>query len=73
MRSPFMSPVDKRELADATKREFALENSDHLTLLKAYDGWQAARAAGQERPFLNRNFLSRQVTPTRTRTRLSRA
>lgn len=58
-RSPFFSPIDKREEADLVKRSFD-PFSDHFTLLKAYEGWWLARSKGRlaEREFLHDNFLS---------------
>lgn len=35
-KSPFVSPFSKRNEADSKKKEFAICNSDHLTVLKAY-------------------------------------
>lgn len=35
-KSPFLSPFNKRELAEKKKKQFAVGNSDHLTVLKAY-------------------------------------
>lgn len=35
-KSPFVSPFSKRKEADAKKKEFAVSNSDHLTVLSAY-------------------------------------
>jgi ATP-dependent RNA helicase DHX57 len=35
-RSPFISPFDKRDEAKKKKLEFAARNSDHLTVLRAY-------------------------------------
>lgn len=35
-KSPFLSPFNKRDVAEAKKREFAICNSDHLTVLNAY-------------------------------------
>jgi len=32
--------------------------SDHLALVKAFNGWSAARRAGQERGYCASNFLS---------------
>ena len=60
IRSPFVSPMDKRDEAQLAKREFALALSDHLTLLKAYEGWEeaAARRGRAEYEFCRRNFLS---------------
>eukprot|EP00953_Heterococcus_sp_UTEX-ZZ885_P013994 7971-Heterococcus_DN1.PRE.7 len=37
------SPFDKRTEADEARRAFSLANSDHMTLLKAYDAWQMAK------------------------------
>ena len=60
-RSPFFSPFDKRDEADAVKKSFDTESgSDHITLLKAYQGWEQSRSAGKaaERRYLSDNFLS---------------
>jgi len=46
-RSPFVSPLERREAADAAKRGFAREQSDHLAVLAAYEGWRDARADGR--------------------------
>ena len=61
-RSPFFSPMDKRQEADRVKRSFH-SDSDHLTLLRAYRGWERERRAGRthERGFLFDNFLSGQT------------
>lgn len=61
-RSPFFSPMDKREEADRVKRSFHMD-SDHLTLLRAYRGWERERRAGRthERGYLFDNFLSGQT------------
>lgn len=47
--------------ADACKKSFAQGESDHLTLLRAFNSWTRARAEGRsaERTFLSDNFLSR--------------
>ena len=45
-RSPFYAPVDSRDQADKVKRSVIPEQSDHLTLLRAYDGWLQAKANG---------------------------
>lgn len=60
-RSPFCSPLDKRDEADERKRAFCDAESDSLTLLKAFNGWIAARNNGKgvEYSFLRTNFLSR--------------
>ena len=46
-RSPFVSPLERRDAADAAKRGFAREQSDHLAVLAAYQGWRDARANGR--------------------------
>jgi ATP-dependent RNA helicase DHX57 len=35
-KSPFVAPFAKKEQADIRKREFAVGNSDQLTVLRAY-------------------------------------
>ena len=57
-RSPFVAPFEKREEADKAKKKFAVQNSDHLTLLKAYRGWLAAAERHTERTYCFGNFLS---------------
>jgi len=61
-RSPFLSPMDKREEADKVKCSFH-PKSDHLTLYAAFRQWQQARRLGKqaENNFLFDNFLSRQT------------
>ncbi|KAI9357264.1 P-loop containing nucleoside triphosphate hydrolase protein [Zopfochytrium polystomum] len=60
VKSPFVAPFEKRDLADEKKQEFATGVSDHLTVLTAYNEWQKARSRGFgiERKFLFDNFLS---------------
>jgi hypothetical protein len=43
-RSPFLSPFDKRNEADAAKAQFKAGQSDHLTVLRAYKEYDAAGA-----------------------------
>ena len=59
-RSPFVAPLDKRDDADAAKRMFAEDQSDHLTNLNAFNAWLDARALGKgaEMAFTRDNFLS---------------
>lgn len=61
-RSPFVSPFDKRDEADAARKEFATEGSDHLTTLNAFNTWKDMRRTKGEkatRAFLQESFLSR--------------
>ncbi len=43
-RSPFVSPLEKREEANAAKASFAVARSDALAVLAAYRAWEVARA-----------------------------
>ena len=38
-RSPFVAPFGKREEAQKKKVQFSIRNSDHLAMLRAYQGW----------------------------------
>ncbi|KAL6067310.1 DEAH (Asp-Glu-Ala-Asp/His) box polypeptide 57 [Balamuthia mandrillaris] len=59
-RSPFVSPIDKRDEADEAKKKFARGLfSDHLALLKAFNGWKQATKSGfSEHEYCRMNFLS---------------
>lgn len=57
-RSPFVAPFEKREEADKARKAFSVGKSDHLTLLKAYDGWVNAKSKGGERAYCLTHFLS---------------
>ncbi|XP_035900157.1 putative ATP-dependent RNA helicase DHX57 [Anopheles stephensi] len=65
-KSPFVSPFGKRDEADNRKRQFAIANSDHLTMLNAYRRWmeaaQKSRYAGQ--CFAEHNYLSGKTLAT---------
>lgn len=64
-RSPFVSPFDQREQADMARKKFAIEGSDHLTILNAFEQWSDLRrttsAQGNRvvNSFLKENFLGR--------------
>ncbi|CAI5507371.1 unnamed protein product [Closterium sp. Naga37s-1] len=61
-RDPFVLPLEKKELADAAKKEFSKDSrSDHITLLNAFEGWRVAKQQGLERRFCWDNFLSAPV------------
>ncbi|XP_031626532.1 putative ATP-dependent RNA helicase DHX57 [Contarinia nasturtii] len=59
-KSPFVSPFNKRNEADKRKKSFAICNSDHLTILKAYKKWlevnNKSKYAG--RAYADENYLS---------------
>ena len=61
-RDPFVLPMDKKEEADQMKRELAAgQHSDHIALLRAYDGYQRA---GNRRDYAWRHFLSENTLRT---------
>lgn len=59
-KSPFVSPFNKRSEADKRKKSFAICNSDHLTVLRAYKKWlevsRKSRYGGKN--YADENFLS---------------
>ena len=65
VRSPFLSPFDQREAADGARRTFAVEGSDHLTVLNAFGQWKqlkdSQRGNQVVNTFLKENFLGRQT------------
>lgn len=65
VRSPFLSPFDQREAADEARCTFAVEGSDHLTVLNAFGRWKQLKEskAGNKvvNAFLKENFLGRQT------------
>ncbi|XP_075483453.1 DExH-box ATP-dependent RNA helicase DExH5, mitochondrial isoform X3 [Primulina tabacum] len=60
VRDPFLAPLDKKDLAEAAKAQFSYDFSDHLALVRAYEGWKVADRdlAGYE--YCWNNFLSAQ-------------
>lgn len=68
-KSPFVAPQDERDAADRVRVAFAAPKapgiaagqfSDHLVVVTAYDGWQAAVASGGSRAgadFCRRHYL----------------
>ncbi|KAK6152264.1 hypothetical protein DH2020_014899 [Rehmannia glutinosa] len=58
-RLPFVLPINKKEEADDAKRSFAGDScSDHIALLKAFEGWKDAKRSRKEKAFCWENFLS---------------
>nr|VDC89192.1 unnamed protein product [Brassica oleracea] len=58
-RSPFVLPLNRKEEADEAKRYFAGDScSDHIALVKAFEGYRDAKRGGHERDFCWENFLS---------------
>ncbi|KAJ1394208.1 P-loop containing nucleoside triphosphate hydrolase [Sesbania bispinosa] len=62
VRDPFVMPADKKDLAESAKSQFAARDySDHLALVRAYDGWRDAEAQQAGYEYCWRNFLSSQT------------
>lgn len=55
-RTPFLSPLSRREEADAAKMRFACGMSDHLTMLRAYNEWDSLNGDAKF-AFCRENFL----------------
>lgn len=63
-RDPFILPAQpsqKRAVAAARKKFATGTFSDHMAVLRAFQGWQNARASGKERSFCEKNFISAPV------------
>lgn len=62
VRDPFIMPADKKELADESRLSFAGgDSSDHIALVRAYEGWQEAMMRGVAGDYCWKNFLSFQT------------
>ncbi|XP_028919858.1 ATP-dependent RNA helicase DHX29 isoform X1 [Ornithorhynchus anatinus] len=61
-KSPFTTPIGRKDEADLAKSALGMANSDHLTIYSAYLGWKKARLEGgyrSEMAYCRRNFLNR--------------
>ncbi|XP_021727385.1 DExH-box ATP-dependent RNA helicase DExH3-like [Chenopodium quinoa] len=62
VRDPFMTPFDKKDLAESAKAQFSgREFSDHIALIRAYEGWKDAEKQQSGYEYCWRNFLSAQT------------
>ncbi|KAH9602084.1 hypothetical protein KSS87_013738 [Heliosperma pusillum] len=62
VRDPFLMPFDKKDLAESAKAQFsAREFSDHLALVRAYEGWKDAEKRQSGHEYCWTNFLSLQT------------
>lgn len=62
LRDPFISPFDKRDMADRKRFEFgARDCSDHIAYVHAYSGWRDAKVQGVGMDYCWDNFLSPQT------------
>lgn len=61
-KSPFITPIGRKDEADLAKSSLAVADSDHLTIYNAYLGWKSARREGGVRAevsYCQRHFLNR--------------
>lgn len=59
VRDPFMLPVEKKEVAEAARLKYGRGDcSDHVALVRAYDGWKEAMDNGNAIDYCWKNFLS---------------
>uniref|UniRef100_A0A7N0VCD2 RNA helicase n=1 Tax=Kalanchoe fedtschenkoi TaxID=63787 RepID=A0A7N0VCD2_KALFE len=58
VRDPFLSPMDKKDLADAAKAQFSVDQSDHLAIFRAYEGWKIAEMDQAGYDYCWKNFIS---------------
>ncbi|XP_029301118.1 ATP-dependent RNA helicase DHX29 [Cottoperca gobio] len=60
-KSPFSTPMNRKEEANLAKAALALTNSDHLTIYNAYLGWKNSQIDGQraEMSYCRKHFLNR--------------
>ncbi|XP_026639522.1 ATP-dependent RNA helicase DHX29 isoform X2 [Microtus ochrogaster] len=61
-KSPFITPIGRKDEADLAKSSLAVADSDHLTIYNAYLGWKRAQQEGgyrSEITYCQRNFLNR--------------
>eukprot|EP00656_Telonema_subtile_P040587 TRINITY_DN45673_c0_g2_i1.p1 TRINITY_DN45673_c0_g2~~TRINITY_DN45673_c0_g2_i1.p1 ORF type:complete len:441 (+),score=121.55 TRINITY_DN45673_c0_g2_i1:111-1433(+) len=59
--SPFSAPRAKRAEADAAKAKLQLACSDHITHVRVFEQWHAAKANGREQDFCAKNWVSSRV------------
>ncbi|KAG6477020.1 hypothetical protein ZIOFF_066270 [Zingiber officinale] len=62
VRDPFLTPFDKKDLAESAKSQFSSRDySDHLALVRAYEGWKNAEREQSGYEYCWKNFLSAQT------------
>lgn len=65
-KSPFSTPMSRKEEANLAKSALAVANSDHMTIYGAYLGWKTARREGTraEMTYCRKHFLNRTALMT---------
>lgn len=65
-KSPFATPMSRKDEANLAKAALAVANSDHMTIYNACIGWKAARSEGTraEMTYCRKYFLNRTALMT---------
>ncbi|KGN52121.1 DExH-box ATP-dependent RNA helicase DExH5, mitochondrial [Cucumis sativus] len=58
VRDPFLTPLEKKDAAEAAKSQFSQDHSDHLAIIRAYGAWKEAERNYGGYDFCWKNFLS---------------
>lgn len=58
-KSPFSTPMNRKDEANLAKASLAVANSDHLTLYNAYLGWKKSQADRTDMSYCRKHFLNR--------------
>ncbi|GMJ10853.1 hypothetical protein like AT1G48650 [Hibiscus trionum] len=62
VRDPFLMPFDKKDLAETAKAQFSGQKySDHIALIRAFEGWKEAEKEQSGYEYCWKNFLSAQT------------
>lgn len=62
VRDPFLMPFDKKDLAESSRAQFSARDfSDHLAVVRAFEGWKEAEREQSGYEYCWRNFLSAQT------------
>lgn len=58
-KSPFSTPMNRKDEANLAKAALAVANSDHLTLYNAYLGWKKSQTDRTDVSYCRKHFLNR--------------
>uniref|UniRef100_A0A3Q3FY04 RNA helicase n=1 Tax=Labrus bergylta TaxID=56723 RepID=A0A3Q3FY04_9LABR len=58
-KSPFSTPMNRKDEANLAKAALAVANSDHLTIYNAYLGWKNSQIDRTEMSYCRKHFLNR--------------
>ncbi|KAL8265856.1 hypothetical protein R6Q59_003200 [Mikania micrantha] len=62
VKDPFLLPHEKKDQASTAKSRFSAKDySDHMALVRAYEGWKEAEREGSAYEYCWKNFLSAQT------------